>query len=868
MSAGPPDELTQALNFVVGNDNNALFSVQPTIDPSCTLTYTPAPNANGTTTVSVALRDNGGTANGGVDTSATQTFTITVTAVNDAPVLNNSGSPQLASIPQAPSSNPGTLVSDIIASMSPLGSITDVDAGALQGIAVIGVDSSNGVWQYSTNGGANWTPFGDLSVNARLLAADAGTRIQFLPNVSFSGLVPSGITLRAWDRSSGNNGDVVPISQTGGTTPFSVATETASINVLANTFAVRAGQGGTNPDDEGRSVVVSPSGDVFVAGTLFYADGVSDSTSAKHGDIFVARYAANGTLVWQQIIGSTGDDRGLAIARDSQDNIYITGAFHGTVDFDVSSATHSLTSAGGFDAFVLKLDANGAFQWVHGYGGPASAADIGNGIAVDSVGNVLVTGQFAGTVDFNVGGTATNLTSAGSDDVFVLKLSNSGALQWVQSVGASGLDRGTAITTDSTNRVYVTGSFAGSPDFDPGTAVTTLTSSGKTDIFVLRLNADGTFSSAAKIGGSGADEGEAIALDSAGDVYTTGFFSGTADFDPSAAVSNLVSAGGVDAYVSKLSPTFASLFAARMGGSGDDRGRGLAVLSDGSLAVTGHFTGTADFDPGTGVFNLVSGGSNDIFVSRLSSTGTFVAAQRLGGSSTDMGRAIAVDVSNNLYLTGQFSGTVAFDTGAGVVNLTSSGGKDIYVVKMLPPQGATPMASVALASIPTASVQTSNLDVTGNGVVSPADLLAVINWLNSHPADQAVPAASARYDVNRDGRVTPLDALTIINALLDSSSTTSSLASGFFASGAASSVFALGLNSPPTQNFWQIDARAADSVHAVSGAGLAPDLLTPPAAGHFDATSSAMDSAFEDLADEDYHDDLSVGNLRSPRAGR
>src|SRR5207245_1222344 len=85
LSAGPADEAGQTLSFIVSNNNTTLFSAQPAVSASGTLTYTPAANANGSATVTVQVHDTGGTTNGGVDTSAAQTFTITVTAVNDAP---------------------------------------------------------------------------------------------------------------------------------------------------------------------------------------------------------------------------------------------------------------------------------------------------------------------------------------------------------------------------------------------------------------------------------------------------------------------------------------------------------------------------------------------------------------------------------------------------------------------------------------------------------------------------------------------------------------------------------------------------------------------------------------------------------------
>ena len=154
---------------------------------------------------------------------------------NSAPVLDNSGEMSLHPINEdvAPASNPGTLVSDIIASADG-DRITDADPGALEGLAVIAVDNTNGTWQFTIDNGTNWTPFGSPdSLNARLLAANSTTRVRFLPNADFNGTVDAGLTFRAWDQTSGTNGNTADATTVGGTTAFSTATETASIRVIA-----------------------------------------------------------------------------------------------------------------------------------------------------------------------------------------------------------------------------------------------------------------------------------------------------------------------------------------------------------------------------------------------------------------------------------------------------------------------------------------------------------------------------------------------------------------------------------------------------------------------------------------------------------
>jgi VCBS repeat-containing protein len=194
------------------------------------LVFNPAANASGAGYASFTfqVQDNGGTANGGVDLDQSpNTLTINVSALNDAPVL--AGANNLSAINEDPAANPGTLVSALIA-----GQVSDVDAGALSGIAVTAVDNTNGTWQYSTDGGGTWTAFGSPSgAIARLLAGDANSYVRFVPKANWNGTVAGGITFRAWDQSSGSAGSTADTTASGGTSAFSVATASASITVSA-----------------------------------------------------------------------------------------------------------------------------------------------------------------------------------------------------------------------------------------------------------------------------------------------------------------------------------------------------------------------------------------------------------------------------------------------------------------------------------------------------------------------------------------------------------------------------------------------------------------------------------------------------------
>jgi hypothetical protein len=480
--------------------------------------------------------------------------------------------------------------------------------------------------------------------------------------------------------------------------------------------------------DYGKGIAVDSSGNVYTTGyfrdTADFDPGVStfNLTSAGGDDIFVAKLAGNGNFVWAKCIGGTNGDYGTGITVDSSGNVYTTGYFYGTVDFDPGASISNLTSAGGYDIFVSKLDSSGNFVWAKNMGG--IDYDYGNGIAVDSNGNVYTTGSFVLTADFDPGASISNLTSAGGYDIFVSKLNNSGNFVWAKNMGGTNNDYGTgykdegySIAVDSSFNVYTTGIFYDTADFDPdNVGATTLTSAGSHDIFVSKLDSSGNFVWAKSMGGVYDDRGYSIAVDSSRNaVYTTGEFVLTADFDPDAGTANLTSAGVGDIFVSKLDSSGNFVWAKNMGGIVYDYGYGIALDSSGNVYTTGLFGETADFDPDSvNTSNLTSVGGSDVFVSKLDNSGNFVWAKRMGGTDYDHGSGIAVDSNGSVYTTGDF--LVAADFGAGP--LTSAGVTDIFVSKLGIDVVAPTVTSIVRASSNPTTAANVNFTVTFSEPVS------------------------------------------------------------------------------------------------------------------------------------------------------
>jgi len=361
------------------------------------------------------------------------------------------------------------------------------------------------------------------------------------------------------------------------------------------------------------------------------------------------------------VFGGTLNDSGRSIAVDSSGNIYTTGFFRGTADFDPGVGVTNLTATGEIDAFVSKLDSTGALIWAKSFGGDDKI--YSKSIAVDSSGNVYTAGYFIGTADFDPGPGTTNLITVSAPDVynfdvFVSKLDSSGNFIWAKSFGGSLLDYGNAISVDSSGSVYTTGFFRGTADFNPGSGVTNLTAVGYEDAFVSKLDSTGALLWAKRFGGGVTTQANSIAVDRSGNVYTTGIFSDIADFDPGIGVTNLTAVGQTDAFVSKLDSTGALIWAKGFGGTTEDSGESISVDSSGNVYTTGYFAGTpdfdpVDFDPGIGVTNLTAVGYEDAFVSKLDSTGALIWAKGFGlANMYNYGSAIAVDSSGNVYTIG------------------------------------------------------------------------------------------------------------------------------------------------------------------------------------------------------------------------
>lgn len=280
------------------------------------------------------------------------------------------------------------------------------------------------------------------------------------------------------------------------------------------------------------------------------------NTATNNQDVFIIKLDPSGNLAWARQLGSTSLEYSLAITTDQSGSVFTTGYFTNTLDFDPGVGTYNMTATStSRDVFVVKLDAQGNFQWARKFGD--IYMDLCVSFVTDANNNVILSGSFVGTVDFDPGNGVYNLVNTGGPsrpDIFVVKLNNQGEFIWARNWAHYGCGHGFVITTDNSDAIYMTGNFKDTMDLDPGVATYNViaTTSGPTDFFILKLNSAGIFDWGVSSGGTAHAYGYSIAVSKFYHVFTSGNFSGTIDFDPGSGVTNVACVGSYNMYLHKL----------------------------------------------------------------------------------------------------------------------------------------------------------------------------------------------------------------------------------------------------------------------------------------------------------------------------
>lgn len=312
-------------------------------------------------------------------------------------------------------------------------------------------------------------------------------------------------------------------------------------------------------NEESRSVVTDADGNAYIVGEIngdFDADpgpGITTVHGLGSFDAFVAKYAPGGSLVWAQALGGPGDDRAYDLAARPDGEVVVTGYFADTIDLDPGTGTANITAFNQWsDAFLASYGPQGNFLWGEGMGGMGT--DSGRGVALDSLGNAVVTGRFAKTAWFGDNQPQDSLVCTGpvgDADIFLAKYDPNGQFIWAKGIGGDqeNMPRGDA--TDRHGNIFVAGRTRATIDFDPGPGTAWATANGEFDLFLAKYDPQGNYLWGFTAGSSYHARGLNVTTDALGSAYLTGWTTFDVDIDPGPDTFLLVNQGDVDAYLAK-----------------------------------------------------------------------------------------------------------------------------------------------------------------------------------------------------------------------------------------------------------------------------------------------------------------------------
>jgi hypothetical protein len=410
----------------------------------------------------------------------------------------------------------------------------------------------------------------------------------------------------------------------------------------------------------GLAITHDATGNVIIAGAFSgtVTFGANTLTSAGNSDIFVAKFAPDGAPIWAKSFGDGKDQSARAIAADAQGNVVVVGQFVGSVNFGGSS----FTSVGpNFDdAFIVKLGPQGNHLWSKKFGDINS--QVPHGVAVSATGDIAMVGDFQTNMTFD----AIAINSAGDTDAFVAVFDSAGNAKWAKAFGDVAAQSAHAVAFDATGNVLVTGDTLGGVDFGQGAQALV----GTDNAWVAKLTGVGAITWG-KLYGDTKSSGEGIAADSSGNVFVAGDHEGKIDFGGGA----LDNSFGPNVFVAKLDPAGKQVWSHTYGDSMSQHAKGLSVDGKGHAVVVGSFSGAIDFGKG----KIASGGGVDGFVAKLDTQGCGTWQKGFGDTSFQSASGVSADATGNVVITGSIAGTA--NLGGAV--LTASG-DDVFVAKFAP----------------------------------------------------------------------------------------------------------------------------------------------------------------------------------------
>jgi len=447
------------------------------------------------------------------------------------------------------------------------------------------------------------------------------------------------------------------------------------------------GRFGGNGEDVVLKMHVDAEGNSFTTGYFTLtadfdiSDGVFELEGGDFYEAFVQKTDKDGNFVWAKRFGGESFDNGTDVTTDAAGNVYITGVYQETADFDPGEGEFLLTTSGGLDIFVVKLDANGNFVWAKSMGG--TEYEESAAIGTDALGNIYVSGYFFGEMNFDPGLSDFSLTPLGWSDGFVTKLNPDGTFVWAKQFGGEDFDLTLDMKVMPSGDLYFTGNFNGTADFDPDPAVEQNLTAAEEAGFLLHLTGDGSYVKAVNVGE--APDGFyllSVDVDALGSAYLTGYFGGELSLGlVNGTETTLVAPDFYNGVVLKLNPNGSTAWATQLTGEEASIPYTVAINSNGETLVSGFYGISLQL----GDILLIKESENamESFLAKLDANGNFTNGYRFGGINFVDKSAMGIDAENNIYLSASFETTSDINPDAnGTNDVTSAGFRDNYLIKM------------------------------------------------------------------------------------------------------------------------------------------------------------------------------------------
>ncbi|UTW67872.1 T9SS type A sorting domain-containing protein [bacterium SCSIO 12643] len=412
--------------------------------------------------------------------------------------------------------------------------------------------------------------------------------------------------------------------------------------------------------------------------SFFYTSPISVKTS------YVQKLDSTGSFVWAKIFSSPSQSSSLCstIDFDQNGNVYVAGSFKGSIDLDPNLGVFNLTSTiSGPSTFLVKMDANGNFIWGQQYATGSLYSGVMK-LQLDNLDDIILSGIFAGTVDFDYDSTTLNLLSSQNNhDQFTLKLDEDGDFIWVKQFTGSGSISIYDLAIDHNNDIIMVGKLTQPSDFDPGPNSFVLSPADDGLYYTVKLDANGNLEWAFAMG---LVFGESlvitnVAINNSNNVYVSGGYTGTIDFDPDTTSTFMMTSSGMySQFVLKLNSSGDFLWA-----KGDQKGSAgpvSAIDNDGNLYSTSAVNGSVDFDPGSDSLILTDG---KYYIQKLDSNGNFVWAKRGGSHGYIYPEKVNLLNSTSFLVTGGFSSgwDIDFNPDSTKTLLSAQGLSDVFYLK-------------------------------------------------------------------------------------------------------------------------------------------------------------------------------------------